>query len=127
MSHGWGSNVVVEIRRELLGVDPTGPGYVTFDVTPPRAGLASASGRVPTPRGSILVAWHRGSSPRSSTLDLTVPANTTATVRLATANPNRVTEGHRPLNRVAGVQLVGTEHGDAVLRVGSGSYRFQAR
>ena len=66
MSHGWGANVLVEIRRELLGIDPTGPGYVTFDVTPPRGGLASASGRVPTPRGSIVVAWQ----PREPARDL---------------------------------------------------------
>jgi alpha-L-rhamnosidase len=126
MSHGWGSNVVVEIRRELLGVEPTGPGYATFDVTPPRGGLASASGVVPTPRGSITVAWHR-SSPGSSTLKLTVPANATATVRLATSSPTRITESHHPLRRAVGVQLVGRDHGDAVLRVGAGTYDFQAR
>jgi len=127
MSHGWGANVVVEIRRELLGIEPTGPGYVTFDVTPPRGGLASASGRVPTPRGSIVVAWRHGSRPGISTLDLTVPANATATVRLVTSSPTHVTERHRPLSRAAGVQVVGMEQGDAILRVGAGVYQFQTR
>jgi alpha-L-rhamnosidase len=127
MSHGWGANVVVEIRRELLGIEPTGPGYVTFDVTPPRGGLASASGRVPTPRGSIVVAWRHGSQPGISTLDLTVPANATATVRLVTSSPTHVTERHRPLSRAAGVQVVGMEQGDAILRVGAGVYQFQTR
>ncbi len=127
MSHGWGANVVVEIRRELLGVEPTGPGYATFDVTPPRGGLASASGRVPTPRGSITVAWQHGSGPGTSTLKLIVPANATATVRLATSRPTHVTESHHPLNRAVGVQLVGTDHGDTIVRVGGGTYDFQVR
>ena len=125
MSHGWGSNVVVEIRRAVLGIDPTGPGYATFDVTPPRGGLASASGRVPTPRGPILVSWRHGTG--SSSLRLTVPANATATVRLAASSPAHVTEGHQQLSHVAGVQVVGSDHGDVVLRVGGGTYSFQAQ
>ncbi len=85
MSHGWGSNVLVEIQRELLGVTPTGPGYSTFDVSTPQAGLAAASGRVPTTRGFIVVAWRRGTRPEASTLDLTVPPDATATVHLHVA------------------------------------------
>lgn len=124
MSHGWGSNVVVEIRRSLLGIDPTGPGYATFDVTPPRRGLASASGSIPTPRGAIRISWRHGGA--SSSLRLTVPANATATLRLPASSPTHVTEGGRPLSQAAGVQLVGTDRGDVVLRIGAGSYAFQA-
>jgi hypothetical protein len=58
---------------------------------------------------------------------LTVPANATATVRLATSRSTHVTERHHPLNRAAGVQLVGTDHGDTVVRVGGGTYDFQVR
>ena len=74
-----------------------------------------------------MVAWHHGSRPGTSTLKLTVPANATATARLATSSPSHVTESHRPLNRAVGVQLVGMEHGDAILRVGAGTYEFQTR
>ena len=49
MSHGWGSNVLVEIQRWLLGVRPSGPGFETFDVSPPPSGPESAFGTVPTP------------------------------------------------------------------------------
>jgi alpha-L-rhamnosidase len=125
MSHGWGSNVLVEIQRELLGVDPTGPGYATFDVSPPRGGLSRASGRVPTPRGFIIVAWHRHTRPDASSLDLTVPANATATVRLTTTNAEQITESGQPLGHAAGVRLVEMDHGNAILQVAAGTYRFQ--
>lgn len=126
MSHGWGSNVLVEIQRELLGVASTGPGYATFDITPPRTGLTFASGRVPTPRGFIRVAWHRQpGSPDGLTLDLTVPVNATATVQLATPSAAHVTEGGRSLANAAGLQLVSVGPGTAVLRVGSGTYHLR--
>jgi alpha-L-rhamnosidase len=101
MSHGWGSNVLVEIQRELLGVTSTGPGFSTFTVQPPKAGLAHASGRVPTPHGPITVAWRRASGAFS--LDVTVPPNTSADVRLP------------------------GQHGAAESRVGTGTYHFGPR
>jgi len=83
MSHGWGSNVLVSIQRSLLGVTPTGPGYSTFAVSPPATGLAFAAGTVPTPAGAIAVSWRRGGATGPAlTLDVTVPANTTATVSI---------------------------------------------
>ena len=125
MSHGWGSNVLVEIQRELLGVNSTGPGYATFDVSPPRAGLPSASGRVPTPRGDIVVAWHRRTRPAGSTLDLSVPPNATAPLRLHDANAGQLTERGRPVSRATGVQLLKVDNGDTILQVAAGTYRFQ--
>jgi alpha-L-rhamnosidase len=67
MSHGWGANVLVEIQEALLGVRPTAPGFATFTVDPPTAGLARASGTVPTPYGLIKVRWQvRGARSRST-------------------------------------------------------------
>ena len=44
MSHGWGATMVPEIQRSLLGVRPTGPGFATFEVTPPPDGLDLGTG-----------------------------------------------------------------------------------
>ena len=127
MSHGWGSNVLVEIQRTLLGVAATGPGYATFDVSPPRTGLAWASGRVPTPRGFIVVSWHaRPAGGGAATLTLTVPANATATVRLPVANIKTLTESGQPLSHAVGVRLVARSRDGATLQVGAGTYRFRA-
>jgi alpha-L-rhamnosidase len=125
MSHGWGANVLVEIQRELLGIDATGPGYASFDVAPPRAGLESATGRVPTPRGVIVVSWHRRTGAHSLTLDLTVPANATATVHLAPTHRDRITESGNPPDRAIGVRLIRVDHGVVTLQVRAGTYRFR--
>jgi alpha-L-rhamnosidase len=91
MSHGWGATALVEITQTLLGVVPTGPAYTTFDVAPPAAGLTSASGRVPTPRGFVTVSWrHAGAT---FMLDLTVPPGATATVRVPGAPARTVGSG----------------------------------
>jgi hypothetical protein len=84
MSHGWGSNVVVAIQQILLGVVPTAPGYATFVIAPPRVALTRAAGTVPTPHGTISVAWTRRGTGFS--VDVVVPAGTTASVHL----PGRV-------------------------------------
>ena len=78
MSHGWGSNVLVSIQRDLLGVTPTSGAYATFTVQPPNAGLERASGTVPTPNGPISVRWSRTS--KGITVDVTVPEDTRGTV-----------------------------------------------
>ena len=121
MSHGWGSNVLVEIQRELLGVSPTSAGFATFAVTPPHAGLAWAQGSVPTPRGSVGVSWQRPPAAGGAfSLDVTVPPNTTATLRLPAIGTDAVTEGGLPWRDLH------LEGGDAVIVVGAGTYHFRS-
>ncbi len=125
MSHGWGSNVLVEIQHVLLGVNPTAPGYATFDVTRPLTGLASASGRVPTPRGFISVAWHGDtSSGRGTTLALTVPANATATVHLRAGG--HVTVDGQPVGHAAGVGPLTPDADGPTFALGAGTYEIRA-
>jgi len=122
MSHGWGSNVLVQIQRILLGVTPTAPAYATFDVTRPLAGLTAASGRVPTPRGFIAVAWHaRGA--HGATLALTVPGNATATVHLGAVGT--VTADGQPVGHVAGVGPLTRGADGATVTVGAGTYQIR--
>ncbi|HZQ59347.1 MAG TPA: alpha-L-rhamnosidase C-terminal domain-containing protein, partial [Acidimicrobiales bacterium] len=110
MSHGWGANVLVAIEHAVLGVTPTAPGFATFSVSPPPATFTSVSGRVPTPRGAIAVAWKHSPDGRWR-LDLTVPAGASAGVTM----PGPV--AHHPGARALG---------PATLSVGAGSYEFTA-
>jgi alpha-L-rhamnosidase len=127
MSHGWGSNVLVEIQSALLGVTPTAPGYATFDLAPPRTGLAFASGRVPTPRGAVVVSWHaRRAGGGAATLDVTVPANATATVQFPVTHLHALTINGRPASGVAGVRVLARTGDGATLAVGAGTYRLRA-
>jgi len=69
---------------------------------------------------------------RMLTMDVTVPANTTATVHVPAQDPNSVTEsGARivdakapALSNVEGVKFLRVENGSAVYSVSSGVYRF---
>ncbi len=127
MSHGWGATMVPEIQRSLLGVRPTGPGFSTFAVAPPPVGLDWALGSVPTPRGTVSVAWRRptGHDPRFS-VDVEVPPNSAAVLTIPARRAESITDGGRPAHRVAGVRLVGTGDGLARLDLGAGTYRIRS-
>jgi alpha-L-rhamnosidase len=58
------------------------------------------------------------------TLDVEVPANTRATVRLPKAPIGRVTEGGQPLAVGNGVTAVRQDGEAVVVEIGSGRYRF---
>lgn len=59
MSHGWAAAPTNFLTHETLGVQPTEPGFATFDVSPQPGDLAWAQGAVPTPHGTIRTAWKR--------------------------------------------------------------------
>ncbi len=123
MSHGWGSNVLVQIQRSLLGVRPTGPGYATFEVSPPAGGLAGASGSLPTPRGGISVAWSAPTAPDPAILTRGDGAPEQRRRRVRAGGGGRtITEGGRPISRAPGVRLVGVTGGVAHLELGAGTY-----
>lgn len=57
LCHGWGAGPTSELNKYVLGVTPTAPGFEEWQVKPVTLDLASATGRQPTPRGSIKVSW----------------------------------------------------------------------
>lgn len=124
MSHGWGSNVLVALQQYLLGVRPTSPGFATFDVTPPKTVLEWANGTVPTLRGTIGVSWRRPGTAGSYELDVTVPANATATLHVPVASTAALTESGVPVDKAPGVGVIAKGARRTVLRVGAGSYHF---
>jgi hypothetical protein len=83
-SHGWSAGPTSFLTNDVLGVQPSGPGFQRFTVAPnPPDGLPWAEGRVPTPQGPIEVAWKRGAggrltvsvdAPRGTTYDVRIPA-----------------------------------------------------
>jgi alpha-L-rhamnosidase len=124
MSHGWGATVLVEIQRALLGVIPDSAGYSSFTVTPPPTGLDEARGTVPTPAGTIAVSWERRPTNAGFSMNLTVPPNTSATVKLPAARVSQITESGHPLSAAAGVVRVRDNGTTATLSIGSGTYHF---
>ncbi len=57
-------------------------------------------------------------------LNITIPANTTATVYIPDADPAKLMEGKTAAAKAEGVKFLRTEGGSAVYEVGSGSYAF---
>jgi len=56
-----------------------------------------------------------------------IPANTTATVYIPTADAASITESGKPVAQVAGLTFVEQEGGYAVYKVPSGQYQFAAQ
>jgi alpha-L-rhamnosidase len=85
-SHGWGAQALVDIVESLLGLRVTAPGAAAILVAPPAVGLSYANGTVHTERGPVYIDWTRPVA-GGLTLDLTIPANVSATVVLPITKP----------------------------------------
>ncbi|MEU1050493.1 family 78 glycoside hydrolase catalytic domain [Streptomyces sp. NPDC005897] len=109
--------------RTMAGVSAAEPGYRKVLIDPePGEGIDHVDFSHETPYGTVRSAWDTKAGPM--TLDVTVPANTTAEVRIPAANRWAVTEGGKPIGEVDGVRYVQEVDGDVVLEVGSGDYAF---
>ncbi len=113
------------LYRFVGGIDTDGAGFRKISIAPqPAAGLTAAQASYDAVTGKISSAWKIDEG--KLTLDVTVPANTTATVRVPSGNPGSIVEGTTAAAKAKGVELVTTEAGAAIYRVGSGTYRFTA-
>ena len=61
------------------------------------------------------------------TLKVTIPPNTTATVRVPTSDVKSVKESGGPAGKAEGVKFLLAEEGAAVYQVGAGDYVFEAK
>ena len=112
--------------RFLAGIDadPAAPGHKRILIRPrPGGGLSFARASYESVYGRIATEWRLEGSTLS--LNVVVPANTTATVYLPGAgDPSQVTEGGAPAGTAAGVTFQRMEGTSAVYAVGAGVYAF---
>lgn len=107
----------------MAGVSAAEAGYRKVLIAPePGEGIDHVDFSHQTPYGTVRSAWSTTSG--TMKLDVTVPANTTAQVRIPAANRWAVTEGGTPISEVDDVRYVEQADGDVVLEVGSGRYAF---
>jgi hypothetical protein len=71
---GWSAGAAAALTGYVLGVKPTSPGFATFTVFPHNVDLAYVTGDVPTPHGTIHVAWR--STPQGPSLIVKAPPGT---------------------------------------------------
>jgi alpha-L-rhamnosidase len=110
--------------RTMAGVSAAEPGYRKALIAPtPGNGIDSSDYRYQTPYGEIASRW-KGTAEYGLTLDVTVPANTTATVRLPALDPSLVKESGKSLDAADQVKDVVDEGSTVSMTVASGTYKF---
>ncbi|PWU09930.1 MAG: rhamnosidase [Verrucomicrobia bacterium] len=111
--------------RGILGIDVLQPGFEKILIAPQVGGdLTWAGGYYDSIQGRIGSSW--GLTNKALTLNVTIPANTTAEVHVPTTNATAITESGAPAASSPGVTYVGASNGIAIFTVGSGSYIFSS-
>lgn len=84
------------LYKRVLGIEPVGAGYETFNVAPvPGGGLTYAKGYVKTPYGKIEAAWKIDGG--EFALDVTVPCGTKCTAALPDGSKHELAYGKHAL------------------------------
>ncbi|HZW34715.1 MAG TPA: alpha-L-rhamnosidase C-terminal domain-containing protein, partial [Isosphaeraceae bacterium] len=110
--------------ENIGGIRSEGPAYKQIAISPVRDPRLSAARTVYNSiRGPIATRWAVARDQRA-TLEVTIPANTTATVSVPLPRGQSLTEGGRPVTAAEGMKLLHAEDDRVVLEVGSGTYRF---
>jgi alpha-L-rhamnosidase len=120
-------DLAVWMYEYLAGIrsDPEKPGFQHILIKPYPAGdltFVKASHR--SMYGTIASSWKRGRG--AFALEVTIPANTSATVWLPAKDAAAVTESGKPADRAKGVRFLRAEGDRAVFEVESGTYSFHA-
>jgi alpha-L-rhamnosidase len=117
----------------LAGIQSDGPGYknIIIKPSPPSPGSNAihrpidwVKASYESIRGTIKSDWKIDG--QRFRLNVSIPANTAATVYIPTSDTGTVTESGKPLTGHAHVRLKGMKQGYAVLEVQSGDYQFTA-
>ncbi len=106
-----------------IETDPSAPGYKRIILSPnPDRKLPHVKASYESIYGTIASAWRIDGDTFS--LDVTIPANTTALVHVPADPDTEVSEGGKRAEKADGVTYLRYENGRAVFSVGSGSYNF---
>ncbi|MDP2335965.1 MAG: glycoside hydrolase family 78 protein [Bacteroidota bacterium] len=106
-----------------MDIDPEIPGYKHILLAPhPGGGLTNADAEFTSLYGKVKSAWKLEGN--DFVYEVTVPANTTATVTLPAAKQEQVTVNSQPVQATLKVSMKQTDKGVS-LNIGSGSYTFR--
>jgi alpha-L-rhamnosidase len=109
--------------ENIGGIQSASPDYKQILIAPqPDPLLTWADTAYVSIHGPIQTHWSRNGN--ALRLQLSIPPNTTATVRLPAAGPDRVSESGRPAARSPGVTFLRMDGPAALFQVQSGAYDF---
>lgn len=142
-THSFLGSIDQWFYQYLAGIrEPAEPGFEHVKIAPKiPSDLEQASGKVETIRGTIISEWERTESAGEArtrdelTLDVTIPSNATATVRVQTLGGDkvRVRESGKPIwnngkqisSNHSGVKSAERDGDEIVVEIGSGEYTFE--
>jgi alpha-L-rhamnosidase len=108
-----------------LQIDDSAPGYKHVIIAPkPGGGLSDAQASIDSIYGPVASGWEIAAG--KLTLHITVPPNTTATVRVPNANLEDLREGGKPISGRSEFSSAHQDHDAAVFTIGSGAYTFES-
>ncbi|MFE7275780.1 family 78 glycoside hydrolase catalytic domain [Streptomyces sp. NPDC057623] len=108
-----------------IAPDPAGPGFKDFVLQPhldPTGRITHVRGSHESPYGEIRSEWRLEDGGKTLAYEVTVPANSRATLRVPALSADSVREGRTPLARVDGVRLLGHADSTASFQLPSGHY-----
>ena len=109
--------------QTVAGIDTAEPGFQRLRIRPkPTVGLSWVKAGYNSIHGPIATEWRTDGE--KLTLDVTIPANTTATVYLPVGDPARILESKKPVSRAEGVKFLRTENGESLFEITAGKYQF---
>lgn len=110
--------------ENIGGIRNDSPAYKQITIAPfIDEKLTFARTRYAGIRGEITSEWKKEGD--RLLVNVTIPANTTATVSLPAKSANNVSESGQPLDKSTGVKFLRTDGGRSILAVESGSYAFE--
>jgi alpha-L-rhamnosidase len=115
------------MHQNIAGIRIAEPGYKKSVIAPrPGGSLTSGQGTLRTVYGTLSNAWQQAAD--GLTMNVTVPVNTTAEVRIPSDGAYQVTEGGAALAGRTGIRSVAYDEAESVtvVTVGSGTYAFRA-
>jgi len=126
LNHPMQSGFAAWFHESLAGIRPLAPGFKRIAVQPHGfAELELVKAEHISPYGPIISNWKRAGN--QLTMDVTIPANTTAEVYVPAANANTITESGKPAAQAKGVKFLRAEKDTVVFAVESGRYEFCGR
>lgn len=110
--------------QHLAGIRSAAPGFKEIDMKPAfeleEVGYIRASHI--TPYGKVISNWSQTDTGFS--WEISVPANSTATIWLPNEDTKAIKENNKSLKQTEGLQVLRQENGYTVCKIGSGNYNF---
>ena len=114
------------IFRVIIGInfDENRPGYKHIIIKPmPRDPLTWAKGCYESIHGKIIINWSIDN--RIFNLEVSIPANTTATVYLPAESVENTYENEKPIQESKEIKILSFENKTLCLEINSGKYLFK--